>query len=178
MKKPSRLIILLLFIIFLLKCATALAPLRKAVEVEDDKYERVATVVGIEEKIGADPMSFSRFFIRSWIDKESGNVIHQIYVFYSYSGQNWRFYQRANSQEAQPLELTEIDRDVNCYQYGCTYYETLGVMIADEYLRNHLNGFSIKISARSGHSFIIEVTPEQIKSQLIKIQEYKKSHNL
>ncbi len=177
MKKFSRLIILALFIIFLLKCATAQAPLRKTVEIDEDTQKIAAAVIGIEERIGS-PKSLNHFFIRSWIYKDSGNLLHQICAHYGYTGKDWRFYKTATSQEGQLLELVKIERDADYHESVNVYYETVGVTIADEYLRNHLNGFSIKISAKSGHSFIIEPTPEQIKFQLVKIQEYKKLNNL
>ena len=110
--------------------------------------------------------------------KDSGNLMHQIYVYYGYTGKKWRFYERAYSQEGQPLQLVKIQRDADYYESINVYNEEIGVTIADEYLRNHLKGFKVKISALSGESFIIEVTPEQIKSQLIKIQEYKKLNDL
>jgi len=177
MKRFSKLIILVFFIVFLLKCATAQAPLRKTVKIDEDRHEIAAVIIGIEEKIGS-PESLNKFFIRSWIYKENGNLLHQICVDYGYTGKDWRFYKTATSQEGQPLELVKIERDADYHESINVYYETVGVTIADEYLRNHLNGFTIKISAESGHSFIVEPTPEQIKSQLTKIQEYKKLNNL
>ena len=177
MKKFSRLIILVLFIVFLLKCATGGTPLRKTVEIDEDSNEKVAIVIGIEEKIGS-PKSLNYSFIRSFMYKESGHVIHQICAYYGYTGKDWRFFTSAYSQEGRPLQLVEIDSNVTRYESINVYYEAVGVTIADDYIRNHLNGFTIKVSAKSGDSFIIEVTPEQIKSQLTKIQEYKKLHGL
>ncbi len=177
MKKFSRLIIIVLFIAFLLKCATGNAPLRKTVKIDEDSQKIAAAVIGIEERIGS-PKSLNYFFIRSWIYKDTGNLLHQICTHYGYVAKDWRFYKNAYSQEGQPLELVKIERDADYHKSINVYYETVGVTIADEYLRSHLNGFSIKISALSGDSFIIEPTPEQIKSQLSKIQEYKKLNNL
>ncbi len=179
MRKFSRLIILVLSIVFLLKCATGNAPLRKNVEIDEDKYEdkEVVAFIGIEEKIGSLASS-NKFCIRSWLFKENRGVMHQVYVNYSYVAEDWRTYKDAYSQEGQPLQLVFIEHDVNCDRIFYFYYETVGVTIADEYLRSHLNGFSITLSALSGDSLTIEVTPEQIKSQLIEIQEYKKWNDL
>jgi hypothetical protein len=177
MNKFSRLMILVLFIVFLLKCTTGNRPLRKTVEIDENIHEKAAAVIGIEERIGS-PKALNYFFIRSYIFKESGNVIHQICIYYGYVGKDWEFYTKAYSQEGQSLQLVKIDRDADYHESINVYYETIGVTIADEYLRNHLNGFSIKITALSGDSFIIEPTPEQIKAQLTKIQEYKKLHKL
>jgi hypothetical protein len=179
MKNFSRLIILVLFIIFLLKCATGNAPLRKNVEIDEDKYDNkeVAAFIGIEEKIGS-PKALNKFFIRSWIVKESGGLLHQIYAQYGYTGKEWEFYTKAYSQEGKALQTVKIHRDADYYESINVYHEEIGITIPNEYLRSHLNGFSIKVSALSGDSFMINVTPEQVKSQLKKIQEYKKLHNL
>jgi len=177
MKRFSRLMIVILFIVFLLKCAAGQAPLRKTVEIDEDRNEMAAAVIGIEERIGS-PESLNKFFIRSWIFKENGGVIHQICADYGYTGKDWRFYETATSQEGQPLELVKIKRDADYNESINVYHEEIGITIPDKYFRSHLNGFTIKISAQSGHSFIIEPTPEQIKSQLVKIKEYKKLNNL
>ena len=177
MKKFSRLIILILVIVFLTKCAAGTAPLRKNVEIDEDKHEKAVIFIGIEEKIKS-PGSENKLCIRSWIFKDTGSLMHQIYVNYSYVAEEWRFFKEAYTQEGQTLQLVHIEHDVNCDRIFNVYYETVGVTIADKYLRSHLNGFSITLLPLKGDSLTIEVTPEQIKSQLIKIQEYKKSHNL
>ena len=177
MKKFSRLIIVVLFIVFLLKCATGTAPLRKTIEINEDAYEKAVVFIGIEDKIGS-PKSLNKFCIRSWIVKENGGLLHQIYVYYGYTGKEWRFYTKAYSQEGEPLQTVKVKRDADRYESINVYHEEAGVTIADEYLKRHLNGFTIKMSALSGDSFTINVTPEQIKSQLTKIQEYKKLNNL
>ncbi|MBN1695351.1 hypothetical protein JW879_08125 [candidate division WOR-3 bacterium] len=169
--------IVVLFIVVLLKCATGQAPLRKTVEIDEDIHEKAIVVIGIEERIGS-PKSLNYFFIRSFIFKDSGNVMHQICADYGYTGKEWEFYTKAYSQEGQPLQCVKIDSNVTRYESINVYYEAVGVTIADDYIRNHLNGFSIKVSAKSGDSFTVEPTPKQIKSQLAKIQEYKKLHGL
>jgi len=179
MKKFSKLITVLLFIIVLLKCATGGVPLRRIVEVneEEHKGKEVAAFVGIEEKIGS-PKALNKFFIRSWIVKENGGLLHQIYAQYGYVGKKWEFYTKAYNQEGQALQTVEIHHDLEDYESINIYHEEIGITIPDEYLRSHLNGFTIKVTSLRGDSFVINVTPEQIKSQLTKIQEYKKLHNL
>jgi hypothetical protein len=179
MKKFSRLIIVVLFIVFILKCASGNVPLRRIVEVneEEHKGKEVAAFIGIEEKIGS-PKALNKFFIRSWIVKENGGLLHQIYAQYGYVGKKWEFYTKAYNQEGGALQTVEIHRDVEKYESINVYHEEIGITIPDKYLRSHLNGFTIKVSALSGDSFMINVTPEQIKAQLTKIQEYKRLKDL
>jgi len=196
MKEISRLIIVVLFIFFLLKCATTtIRPLRKTVEIDEDLHEKAVAVLGIEKVIATNEPSYMTYsyFIRSWIYKESGSIIHEIYVAYSYSnsydGVILRSYEAYN-QEGQPLQLTKtdstrsrecrmrIDSDGRCASFVWYYWDEISVVITDEYLKKHLNGFSITVSSSWGDSHIIELTPEQTILQLKKIIEYKKSHNL
>jgi hypothetical protein len=154
-------------------------PLRRSVEVEEEKLKgkEVAAFVGIEEKIGS-PKALNKFFIRSWIVKENGGLLHQIYAQYGYVGKKWEFYTKAYNQEGAALQTVEIHRDVEKYESINVYHEEIGITIPNEYLRSHLNGFSIKVTSLRGDSFVISVTPEQIKSQLTKIQEYKRLKDL
>jgi hypothetical protein len=179
MKKFSKSMILIFLIIFLFKCAGGTAPLRKIVEVKEEKHEgkEVAAFVGIEEKIGS-PKALNKFFIRSWIVKGSGGLLHQIYAQYGYVGKEWDFYTKAYNQEGEPLQTVKIHRNVEKYESINVYHEEIGITISDKYLRSHLNGFTINVSALSGDSFTINVTPEQVKSQLNKIQEYKRLNKL
>lgn len=71
-----------------------------------------------------------------------------------------------------------LSHDVDCSEFFCSYTEIFGVSITNEYFKNHPEGFPIKIYAKSGNTLLIEVTPEQIKSQLSKIQEYKTNKGL
>jgi hypothetical protein len=177
MKKISRLIILIFVIVFLLKCAAGQSPLRKSVEIDEDRNDKVATIIGIEEKIGS-PKALNYSFIRSFIYKESGHVIHQICACYGYTGKDWRFYTSAYGQNGRPLQIVEIDREADYQESINVYHETIGVTVTDEYLKSNLNGFTIRVLAISGDSLILEPTTKQIKSQLNKIREYKKLHGL
>ncbi len=177
MKKFSRLIILIFVIAFLLKCTTGGTPLRKSVEIDEDRNDKVATIIGIEEKIGS-PKALSYSFIRSFIYKESGHVIHQICACYGYTGKDWRFYTSAYGQNGRPLQIVEIDRKADYQESVNVYHETIGVTVTDEYLKSNLNGFTIRVLAISGDSLILEPTTKQIKSQLTKIQEYKRLNKL
>jgi len=76
------------------------------------------------------------------------------------------------------LQLVEIDRKADYQESVNVYHETIGVTVTDEYLKSNLNGFTIRVLALSGDSLILEPTTKQIKSQLNKIQEYKRLNDL
>jgi len=137
--------------------------LRENVEVITDEFEPTINIYGIEDIV--EDNILNQYFIRSFIDKVSKEISHQIYVSYRYQG-DWRFYRRANVSGGEEFKFIEIDRDVDCSNSICTYYEQFGIIIPDEYLRDKTNGFSIKISAKSGHSIALEITGTQVNEQI------------
>ena len=144
--------------------------LRENVKVKTDEFEPTINIYGIEHSV--DDNLLNRYFIRSFIDKVSKVVSHQIYVNYSYKGE-WHFYRRANVSGGDEFKFTEIDRDVDCSSSICSYYERFGITIPDKYLRDKIDGFSIKISAKSGHSFIINISGTQVSEQIRVIDSLK-----
>jgi hypothetical protein len=139
-------------------------PLRLTPQIESSEFETSTKITGVEARLSEnDP--WSRQFLRSWIDKKTGEVTHQLYVFQSYAG-DWRFWQGANGEDAQSLPFTEISRDVGSCAHGCTLYESFGVSLPDTLLRAHAAGYRVKAYAKSGLTMVVFVSPEQIASQL------------
>ena len=56
----------------------------------------------------------------------------------------------------------------------CSYEETVGVDLGDAFLRSRAaDGFQIKLSAQSGDTLILSVTPDQIQPVLAVIDAYR-----
>lgn len=153
-------------------CATAPTQLQIK-SVADDQFSQVATVTGAELYVNPFGGTFRSWLIRSFIDKKTGNVTHQLYVDISYIG-DWQYYYMAADDTAKTLDVTRIASHVgDCYG-GCSLSETIGISLDDATLRTHQNsGYTLKISAKSGASLIIEISSEQIKLQLAAIDNYK-----
>jgi hypothetical protein len=112
--------------------------------------------------------------LRSWIDKATLTVTHQLYVDISYEG-SWAFYQSAADDHANDLPLTKISQEVGSCGglMGCDLTEDVGVELDDSMLRARaLTGFQIKLSAKSGDSVIVDVTPSQIQSELVTANQF------
>ena len=154
--------------------------LRTEPVVEDDEFEKNATIKGVEKPI--EGSKYKNYLLRSWVSKDSGKVTNQLYVSYNYTSSDWRFYRNAKDENADVLDFIEIDRDVNCsgsmYSSQCTYFETFGITIPTEKLRDNKEGYRVKISAKSGDDLIISITSDQIRKQLEAIRSYKQAHNL
>jgi hypothetical protein len=136
-------------------------------KVEDDKFSKTLSYAGLREWINPFGGTARNWMLRTWIDKETRNVTHQLYVEISYSG-SWRFYQSANNEQAISLPFIPINRSVGSCFAGCSFTEIVGVELSDELLREKaLTGFQVKLFAKSGDSLVIDVTRAQIQSQLM-----------
>ena len=160
----------MLFVFTMILITISCMSLRKEVSVVTDEFEPVITIKGIEDYIGDDLKG--AFFLRSFINKKTKDVTHQLYIYCNYRW-DWRFYNSAYLSGGKALEFTEISRDVSCTNGICTYYEHFGVDISDEFLRKNTEGFSVKISAKSGDNAVINVKSNQVIEQLKEIDKLK-----
>ena len=160
----------MLFVFIMVLITISCVSLRKEVSVVTDEFEPFITINGIEDYIGDDLKG--AFFLRSFINKKTKDVTHQLYIYCTYHW-NWRFYNSAHLSGGKALEFTEIRRDFNCTDGICTYYEHFGAYISDEFLRKNTEGFSVKISAKSGDNAVINVKSNQVIEQLKEIDKLK-----
>lgn len=154
--------------------STAIRPPPPAsVKVEDSKFENAVTFIGIEGRHVGN--QYNRYFLRSFMNKKSGQVAHQLYVSDHYDGY-WEIWSRANSEDAQPLEFVSISRDVvycGSGYAGCSLSEVFGAFIPDTDLRTHQDGYSVKFYAKSGKQMVIRLSSEQIRKQLKAIDDFQ-----
>ena len=109
----------MLFVFIMVLITISCVSLRKEVSVVTDEFEPFITINGIEDYIGDDLKG--AFFLRSFINKKTKDVTHQLYIYCTYHW-NWRFYNSAHLSGGKALEFTEIRRDFNCTDGICTYY--------------------------------------------------------
>jgi hypothetical protein len=171
----------LALVAFLAACAVPLE--QQAVTVAGDQFSQVATFSGT--KLFDNPFGgvFKEWFIRSFVDKRTGGVSHQLYIHTSYTpflGGSWHFYESGADDTARSLPFVQIDRTVeSCSGTTCTYDETFALTLEDSVLRARAaTGFAIKVSAHDGASFILQVPPGQIQPQLAAIDDYLRAHQL
>jgi len=147
------------------------ATLASSIRVKDDEFSKSVTFLGVEMHNG----DLGHHLLRSWKDKKTGVVTHQLYVSDNYrksTSESWKFYRGARDEEANDLKFVTINRDVNCQslRYAesyCSFYETFGVMLDESFLRQKADaGFRIKALAKSGEDEVFTVTPQAIQQQL------------
>ena len=144
----------------------------KIQSVENDKFSREVTINGA--KLYENPFggTFRSWFIRSFYNKETHITSHQLYLNISYFG-SWAFYDIADDEDAKSLKLTNIDRNLEGCSGICSFNETVIVELDEAKLRAKVQtGYEIKISAKSGESFVIKISTEQIRAQFLSLTNF------
>lgn len=141
----------------------------EAVEIVDDPYKTLLTYVGPMVNFRNGDLNMGTA-IRGWRVRQSREVTHQLFIFVIYRDSDLRRYRRATYLGGSVAEVTDIDWEVlNCLgsRGQCSYSETFGVSLSDDFLRDQAErGFSIQITARSGHSFLATVPNGYLRGYL------------
>lgn len=136
-----------------------------------DPYSSLDTYVGMRVG-GYEYMIGTTYYrVRSFKAKSGIITSHQIYVDIGYTD-GWQFYDKASLLGGKTLETDVISRDVtSCNSYGCDFNEIIGINLSDEEFRSYAStGMKIKLYAKSGHTRMIDVTPNYIQGQLSAIK--------
>ncbi len=154
-------------LLLLLLAACAAPP--PHVTVKDDEFSQQVTILGwgnYESPFGGIARDWR---LRSWVDKQTHAVSHQIYVELSYDDE-YQYFTSAADDTARSLAVIAIDHSSMCPRLDCTHFETIGVAIDEATLRARADqGLRIKIGARRGSTLILPLSPTQIGLQLAAI---------
>jgi hypothetical protein len=105
------------------------------------------------------------YCLRSFLDRQTGETRHQLYVSDSYAGPE-RDWNAARDSAGQSLRFIEVSRHkINC-ESGCSYVEEFAANIPEGELRANTTGLSVTFTARSGAEKTIQVSASQIAEQL------------
>ncbi len=111
---------------------------------------------------------FPRHFLRSWQDRATGQVQHELYVAYAYSAANpWRFQTvQFDNAAVAPIRLLKM-QEVECFSERCVRVEHLSVPLSDGYLRSRFySGFYLHILTPEGHSAMIKVPANYVQGYM------------
>lgn len=163
------------YLLLMTGCISPPPPPTTIANIQDDAFSKNVTINGgtvHEFPSGILGSLFRNFFIRSWVDKKTGSVSHQLYVDITYDGE-WKFFEWAADDTATSLNVVKIDSHVDNCHNGCSFEEILGIELDDATLRSRVNaGYPIKLSAKDGTAIFLKVAPEQIKAQLEAVDKY------
>ncbi|MBO0736265.1 MAG: hypothetical protein J2P48_06815, partial [Alphaproteobacteria bacterium] len=103
--------------------------------------------------------------LRSFIDRKTGETLHQLYISDSYSGEQ-RDWNAARDEAGRPLRFIEISRNEISCEGGCSYLEEFVATIPEAELRADPQGLTVIFTARSGAEKRVSISAAQIAAQL------------
>jgi hypothetical protein len=114
------------------------------------------------------------YCLRSFVDSQTGETQHQLYVSDSYSGAERRW-KAARNDAGHPLRFIEIGRNEITCDGGCSYLEEFAASIPESDLRASPQGLTVVFLAGSGAEKRISVSGAQISAQFAAVDNGRNS---
>jgi len=162
--RSGKLAAIAVLVLALAACGPLGPPPRTTVNVLGDKFSKEIELQGIPLH---DPTNGDDLFwmLRSFVNPQTGETLHEIYVEWVYPGPSSGRY-RAADDTARDLTLKVIKRD-SCPFGKCDRTDILAVLIDETTLRKRAQtGFQVKLFAQDGTSGILDIRPNMINAQL------------
>jgi hypothetical protein len=139
----------------------------------EDPSPRFIGVIGIRAQhsppfLGVPETNF--YCLRSFVDRQTRETLHQLYVSDSYTGAERRWNAARDATTGHPLRFLEISRHQITCEGGCSYVEEFAANIPEGDLRANPGGLRVTFSARSGEEKTIVVSGGQITAQLAAVE--------
>jgi hypothetical protein len=112
------------------------------------------------------------YTLRSWIDRQKGETVHQLYVSDSYAGPP-RDWNAARDAQGRPLRFIPISHNEITCQPSCSYVEEFAAAIPEADLRGATGGLTVTFSARSGAQKTIAVPAELVRAQVVALDRVR-----
>jgi len=140
-------------------------------EAREDSTHRFMTFIGPKAQhapafLGIPETNF--YCLRSFVDRQTGESAHQLYVTDSYFG-NERGWNAARDSSGAPLLFVAIGHDEITCDAGCSYAEEFAAKLPESVLRASPNGLAVAFSSRSGDQKTIVVPAALIATQFAAI---------
>lgn len=149
-------------------CTTQSSLTRAGVQVERDQFSSTITVVGPADSVNPYGGIYREWALKSTVDRKTHAAVTRLYVDIDYSSSSRR-YVAAADDAGSGLTIDTIRSQVGtCFGSGvCSREELLGVELDVGKLRSHVqDGYAVTLSAKSGDSLTVMVSPAQIHAQL------------
>jgi hypothetical protein len=156
--------------------AAAGAPKAPAVVVRDDLSPRYIEFIGpkiLFAKPFLDVPDTNYFALRSWLDRKTGAVEHQLYVSESYVGAR-RMWLGARDGEGDALPVVAISSHEIACQPSCSYADEFAATLPDALLRKSLGGLAVTFSAKGGSVKTIVVPGAVVKAELETVDAWRR----
>jgi hypothetical protein len=117
---------------------------------------------------------YSNFYcLRSFLDRQTGETAHQIYVADSYFGAE-RGWDGARDGAGKALPFSHISTNEITCDNGCAYEEEFAATLPEAELRSSAQGLAVTFTARSGNTMTIDLSEPQIASQLAAVDAQRR----
>jgi hypothetical protein len=159
---------------------------RDTATIKDDPVEptaAISTEKGFAERKGPMRMVWNDEYLRSVVDKKTGQKSFQVYAWIIYSGR-WRSYETVDYQTANgptSAPVTRMGNEVeNCAVGDCVYTERIAFSVDEDLLRRlaatNVPGkptlWAYKFVAKSGPDYAGGLSSAEIAGFLAKVDEY------
>jgi hypothetical protein len=105
------------------------------------------------------------YCLRSFLDRQTGETAHQLYVADSYFGAE-RGWDGAHDAAGDALPFTAISINKITCQNGCAYAEEFAATLPEAALRANAGGLAVTFTAGAGNRMTIELSGALIAGQL------------
>jgi hypothetical protein len=117
---------------------------------------------------------YTNFYcLRSFLDRQTGETAHQLYVADSYFGAK-RGWEAAHDTAGNALPFTPIDTHEIVCDKDCAYVEEFAAMLPAAALQASPQGLAVTFTARSGKTMTIRLSGEEIASQLAVVDDARR----
>jgi hypothetical protein len=113
------------------------------------------------------------FALRSWLDKKTGDVAHQLYVSESYAGAR-RTWLGAHAGKGDALTVVAISSHEIACQPSCSYTDDFAASLSDALLRKSLGGLAVTFTAKGGSEKTIAVPAAVVKAELETVDAWRR----
>jgi hypothetical protein len=156
--------------------AAARPPVTPAAPANSELSARFIGFVG--PKLQHDPpfldIPYTNFScLRSFLDRQTGETAHQLYVADSYFGAE-RGWDGAHDAAGNALPFTHISTDKITCENGCAYEEDFAATLPEAALRSSAGGLAVTFTARSGKTMTIDLSGEEIANQLAAVDAQRR----
>ena len=104
------------------------------------------------------------YCLRSFLDRRTGEVTHQLYVSDSYFGAE-RGWNAARDSAGTQLPFVPVSRDEIACDRSCSYVEEFAATLSDSRMRASPDGLAVTFVSRAGNEKTIIVTGDRIAAQ-------------
>jgi len=141
------------------------------VSVEDTAFDKSIKFVGppgrFEDHRPNGYVDRVAWRLRSWRDRETSALTHQLYVVIDHGDRSARHYYSASFTDRSSADALRIGYDARCFRGGCRHIEDIGIPIDDARLRAAATDrLAIRLNSRAGVETFINVWGEYIRGYL------------